>query len=724
MVSDNISSGCYREALSIIDRLQNGSHLKLLRFDLPAFGSVDLRMSDLLFIQQGYCYFKTGKFGKAINCIMKTGNSDPLLRQIRLYLAALAFDSMGNRAGAAANAGSYLLEYPEGILKAEMIGLKAEEEKSKRNFGQAAEFFVSAAENALNPEVASRFYLAAAEMYDSIGNVNKRNDYYLLSMEKSDRLFLRDSLYMALPTDDTGFMRNASLLMIKRNLHRTTLKFLREAPPDDSLIFIEGLCRMRIGHYITARRLFLSINQDSPFYDTLYPRALYYAAITAFLNRDYKSALTELTALAGSFPYHRLAATALKIVDLIKINKGEKTQEFLEYLFGIRIPDRNLELDDIMLLSEAGSAYDSGDFAKACEMYIDYQNQYESGSQWSEGYYWAYRAAALSGDTVKAREIREKLSRSDSDLFYSVLAGITPGPDLTKYDDSSGLKYGFRGADNLFYSRWIGLKQKVYNSYPSKIMSGNTTLGLYAICLDLGFEEISDELLYKIPQSAITDLPDAISLLNYLLVKGRYDEFYQIIHAERDLISSDPDAAFLLYPPLYEQEIVSSAVDAGVDPFLVWAIVKNESLFDSDVESYAGAIGLMQLMPRTARRTAHMLRLHLLDPSELENPEKNIKIGVAYLAALIRRYDGNLLRALAAYNAGPGNLSRWLRKTRDEPDPYFLDRYAFSQTRHYVKAVINDYLHYRRIWGEDYAQFPPGDESVYPAFELVRQVGN
>ena len=129
-----------------------------------------------------------------------------------------------------------------------------------------------------------------------------------------------------------------------------------------------------------------------------------------------------------------------------------------------------------------------------------------------------------------------------------------------------------------------------------------------------------------------------------------------------------------IFPRSLEDIVQTAGFRYGVDPNLVWGVIKVESNFNSRAVSHKGARGLMQLMPATARM--HNVR-NVHDPSE------NIHAGVRYLRHLLDRFDGNLRLALAAYNAGPGAVSKY----KNIP-PY-------PETRKYVRRVLKYYRHYR-----------------------------
>ncbi len=139
--------------------------------------------------------------------------------------------------------------------------------------------------------------------------------------------------------------------------------------------------------------------------------------------------------------------------------------------------------------------------------------------------------------------------------------------------------------------------------------------------------------------------------------------------------------------------IEEAAADSGVDPYLVLAVIKVESGWDEDAESHAGARGLMQVMPETARHVidAGMLGEKTADPGMLDDADHNIRIGTAYLGYLLERFDNKTV-ALAAYNAGPTRAQRWI-----DAGGAFEDAIDISETRAYVRRVQDTESRYREL---------------------------
>lgn len=153
-------------------------------------------------------------------------------------------------------------------------------------------------------------------------------------------------------------------------------------------------------------------------------------------------------------------------------------------------------------------------------------------------------------------------------------------------------------------------------------------------------------------------------------------------------------------PRAYEDLVQASAARHGIDPNLLLAVMRVESVYDAEIVSYAGAIGLLQIMPRTGRLIAHQLGLHDFHTDDLLDPRTNIELAAWYLSSLITRFEGRVPLAIAAYNGGPHNVRRWMEEYGpDMPLDAFLERIPFDQTYRYVRRVLSHYVVYRAQQG-------------------------
>jgi soluble lytic murein transglycosylase len=153
----------------------------------------------------------------------------------------------------------------------------------------------------------------------------------------------------------------------------------------------------------------------------------------------------------------------------------------------------------------------------------------------------------------------------------------------------------------------------------------------------------------------------------------------------------------VIFPIAYWDLISRSAVEKKLDPYLMAALVAQESTFEPAVKSSAGAIGLMQIEPSTGRRYAAGLRIRPYSTSRLTQPEINVRIGMATFADSIAKF-GSIPAALAAYNAGDSRVVRWQAERRDFEQDEFIDDIPFPETQNYVKRVLGTAEDYRTLY--------------------------
>jgi soluble lytic murein transglycosylase len=188
---------------------------------------------------------------------------------------------------------------------------------------------------------------------------------------------------------------------------------------------------------------------------------------------------------------------------------------------------------------------------------------------------------------------------------------------------------------------------------------------------------------------------------------GEYTRPYHLAERERDdVLLREPKPAAqpiweALFPKPYAREVVFAAKAAALPPELVFAVIRKESAFNPSVVSSADAIGLMQLIERTAKSNAQDLGIAHFDRSMLYEPGTNVLLGSHYLAKLLARYRGQAVPAIAAYNAGEHRVDPWLKRAA-KPDKtidvdWFVEDIPIDQTRNYVRRVVCSWARYRYL---------------------------
>jgi soluble lytic murein transglycosylase len=264
---------------------------------------------------------------------------------------------------------------------------------------------------------------------------------------------------------------------------------------------------------------------------------------------------------------------------------------------------------------------------------------------------------------------------------------------------------------NSYYGRLASRRPVVSGSTapspaaPATVAALPPTAGLIRLLLSLKlYEPARDELLYA--QRTWGDSPAISATLGFVYnrlgdyrrgitwMKRAYPQYIGPEGAHMPV-----EALKVIFPLDYWPLIRKYAAASGLDPYMIAALINQESAFDARIKSAAGAIGLMQVLPSTGRQYARKLRIKRFSTLSLIRPETNIQIGVAFFSDVVGR-AGGVHFALASYNAGEQRVREWnAERGRLETEEY-VDAIPFPETQTYVKRIIGTAEDYRRIYGE------------------------
>jgi soluble lytic murein transglycosylase len=373
-----------------------------------------------------------------------------------------------------------------------------------------------------------------------------------------------------------------------------------------------------------------------------------------------------LAGFAETFPADSAAPTALYLLGDFLTDRGDETaaERWFSELTRRYPADARSSLARFRLAAAARRRGDpdSAAYFYAAEVLV-------GGVQHSAARYWLGRLARERGDTARADSLWRALAREDSLGYYGLQARRAAGMQpLTIAADSSAATPAATAGLALL-----------------------DTLLLAGLDTEARLEV--RELLARAPQP----ISDLLAWSDGLSVRGWGSAGVRLGWVASARGVSDARVLRAIYPWPWRAAVAAEAREFGVDPLLLAAIVRQESVFDLEALSRAGARGLAQLMPGTAAQAARGLDVTLY-PEWLTVPDLNLHLGAAHLATLLQRFGGRVEVAVAAYNAGAAPVSRWLsRPGADDPDE-FIEQIPYPETRTYVRSVLRNRELYRALY--------------------------
>ncbi|HDN80866.1 MAG TPA: tetratricopeptide repeat protein [Chloroflexi bacterium] len=427
---------------------------------------------------------------------------------------------------------------------------------------------------------------------------------------------------------------------------------------------------------------------------------------------DLDEAIATYRKLADLHPDSPYALKALWRMAQLLERQGELRAASEAYLKAAeREKDETRQAD---ALFQAGLAlYRAGDFEGAADLWDRLNDQGDPRP--ARALFWLGKAAYAQGKFSYARSHWQKAASEAPSSYYGLRASVRlrkfeiagcrqlppPGPptDLPEklltwvsvwspYDD---LPTPCRGIGSP-KSRSPG---EIKTSEPPHSVRAKALLeaGLRREALAL-YESIRREYQGDAPALACL----AIRFLGEKLYAPSIRSALSLIHMAEEAGAPPPPICIqrIAYPLHYANLIQEEACAVGMDPLFLAAVIHQESLFDPTVSSWAGAVGLMQIMPTTGQGIAKALRWDDYRERDLQKPFLSVKFGVWYLKRQRERF-GDWLVALAAYNGGPGNAARWWEEAQGDPD-LFVELISLDETKEYVKRIYERYATYRRLY--------------------------
>ncbi len=395
--------------------------------------------------------------------------------------------------------------------------------------------------------------------------------------------------------------------------------------------------------------------------------------------------------------------------------------------------------------------YNAGQYSTAVDRMLAFASENPKSSKRTEALWWAGWSAYLGKDPARAQQGFEKLINEHPTSTLVPHARYWIGrihhkageSDLAKESYRAVLKkaplsyYGFWAAERL---QSLGettvlsapppspppasMRQVLARLGPGRPSNLDRAVQLHAANLDSeALEELSEAERFL---RRVKDTEGRTMIADMLTQLGAHHMAFRTatrITADGGALQTGQAWAWRAwrhaYPSAYARAVKVAEEAHQVDGHLVLSIMRTESHYRPWVRSHAGARGLMQLMPKTAKLIGKKAKGGRRHAARYKDPSSNVWLGTWYLKQLLARFDGQLAAAIGAYNAGPGAMDRWIRDFHGRPLDEFVERIPYRETRRYVRRVLETMMVYRRLYGGDVPTLLSTVRPVKPAKEAV-----
>jgi soluble lytic murein transglycosylase len=449
-------------------------------------------------------------------------------------------------------------------------------------------------------------------------------------------------------------------------------------------------------------------------------RAHYYLGLAYGRYGDYDSAIYSLLKVTEDYPDSGLADQAAYWIGYFYEQK-DSTQKALDAYYALvtNYPDSKYAASAIWRIGHL--YYWNSDFKNAAT-YLHLAQNYPLGEDSPRCHFFEAKALERLGSREGAVAVYKKLLGRFDHTYYayraqarlkSLGAPYSLGASFNGEDFSAALSnVDGEKTEELAAIMEIWEQTKIGDVAAESTQEARAHLAKYKELMSVGLPQYAaDEARYLVDITSELEKDSAQIKLGEMLVRS--GEFRRpIIFADRKIkeavFSGKPEALpkkiwELGYPRGYWPHVTREASKFKIDPYLVLAVIREESRFNAKAVSRSKARGLMQIMSKTGRGLAKNLDLRGYRTAKLYDPATNIKMGTCYLADLVDRFNDNAYLALAGYNGGPNRISRyvksWYNGNLGSVDvDEFIESIPVRETRLYVQKVMGSYFEYKRLY--------------------------
>ncbi len=628
------------------------------------------------YYKQGVKFYNDGDYSNAYYNFGKIKWISPLY-PIALYKQAKSAQKAGDYKTAATKYKMFLDKMPNSIFdtKAKLnlaksyFYLKEFDEAKKHftdlaqttnNFGTEEIYFLGLIEKKTDKEKAASYFRA---YLNSVLEGKALNKNYIIPA--ADELV---SLGINLDNNDN---KTIGIAYFKNKKYKKALNYFSKLPVNDCWDYLV-LSNHYEGNKVIAKKL---IETGLPLYSTIADEDNLHEIYNIYTSYFTSTKIKNWTLINKIVKDNSLKGEDYVMYKLAGLLPKEKAISLYNDIVQ-KYPDSSYAPESLWNI--IWDKYNKKDYKTAEELAIKHLKSYKKVKSTPKVAFWLAKTAMKQNKTAEAHNYLTKLAAKYPDNYYGLRAEniISKKNDFWSTNAENKIP---EQKEEIEFPLSIGL----LNIKDVKIINTLFEMGDYEIWLDANFKNPIVESWFELKKDN----------KSRSIVLAR-DEI-QNMDVKPPLIGS---AYKLAYPRYWVEEVNIAGNKLEIDPFLIEALIREESYFNEKAKSKTGATGLMQVMPQTANYVISKLNEDMKTLADLNNPRVNIYIGSNYLKYLKERFNNNDLMVIAAYNGGEGSVNKWLKNYPSNDYDEFIEQIPYEETRNYIKRVFTNYHMYKKIY--------------------------
>ena len=643
---------------------------------------------------EAYTFFSQNRLAEAESLFVKTLNRGSPLEDYSLYFLGEIFLSRGDADSAGRYFGQVKQKFPLSVWAPRAELQFAKIMLAAKDYAAARERLYEIRNTAPPREIADEALFLLGQLHETMGELTQAYSVY-------------------------QELRRSSPLSSWSPMARKEVNRLREEQPQlfgltrvEALLH-EGELLARERQYEEAERVYRTLVDLAP-RGPLRPRFLMGLANVLRAARKREEAIPVLTEIVEKYPGSSQGPNALYRLAEIYWNRDENLKA-LDYFKQLRDRYPKSSFNDLAHIASARIYESLGKPGDALRLYQDFAKRFPDSPMREETQWRSAWIHYLQGDNDRAYAAFHRLAAVKGEGRYKTGALYWQARTVQRLGRSDEAKQIFfqilNAPEESYYkgpaARWLEKmgaaveekKTTSSNLFPETVPPSSPDSSFHLSraqeLAEISLNQLAVTELDEIRNSSNDDLPTKFTLIREYARNGAYGRSVALAN---QIPSPSDELNRYRYPLAFWETIQKITEERSLDPYLVVALIRQESMFDPKALSPASAYGLMQLLPSTAVRAAIQLGLSPPQPQKLYEPELNLNLGTLHLKELLQLYSNNVIKAIAAYNAGENAVARWEKQIMAEDEDEFIERIPYGETRLYVKLVLRNHRIYQKIY--------------------------